>query len=98
MGLLRLGGRGGLAGADGPDRLVGDDRLGHLFLGQPGQAAADLGFQHFLRLAGFAFGQGFADADNRLERGRVDGRGLFGQSSASDSFWYCRRSEWPRMT
>ena len=42
VGFLRLGGGGVLAGADGPDRLVGDDRFLHLRRRQPGQAAAHL--------------------------------------------------------
>src|ERR1017187_10792424 len=34
MGLLRLRRRGGLAGADGPDRLISDDGLRHLVFAQ----------------------------------------------------------------
>src|ERR1051325_11469164 len=39
MGVLRLLGGGGLAGADGPDRLVSDDRLRPLIFVSPGPAA-----------------------------------------------------------
>jgi hypothetical protein len=83
--VLRLLRRRRLAGADGPDRFVGDDGFDHLLLGQTGEAAAHLRFQNFFHLAAFAFGQRFADADNRLERRRVRRRAFLAMS-ASDSF------------
>src|SRR5206468_4519248 len=41
--LLRLAGGGGPAGADGPDRFVGDDGFLGLLFRQAGEAAADVG-------------------------------------------------------
>ena len=50
VGVLRLGGRGGLASADGPDRLVGDDGFEQLLCAHAGEATAQLGFQDLLFL------------------------------------------------
>ena len=71
---LGLLGRGGLAGADGPDGLIGNDGALHFIGGQ-----ADETFFHLLSddgfgRAGFAVSQSFADADDRLE---ADGEGFF---------------------
>ena len=52
----RLRGGRGLARADGPDGLIGDDRFHHLLLAQAGQAATHLGLQNLLGLARFALG------------------------------------------
>ncbi len=78
MGVLGLLGGGGFAGADGPDGFVGDDRFDQLLLGEAGEAAADLGLEDGLGLAGFAFGEGFTDADDGFEGGGVGGEGLAG--------------------
>ena len=78
MRVLRLLRRRRLARANGPDRFVGDDGFDHLFLGQAGEAAAHLRFQNLFHLAGFAFRQRFADADDRFERRAMHGRRLFG--------------------
>jgi len=40
--LLRLGVAGGLSGTNRPDRLVGDDRLGQLVIGEAGQSTFQL--------------------------------------------------------
>src|SRR6185437_4316571 len=67
MGILRLLGRGRLPGADGPNRLISQDRLRHLVLGQSSQAAANLRIQHLFGLVRLAFRQSLADAHNRLQ-------------------------------
>src|SRR5215471_13837917 len=64
---LGLGGGGGFPGADGPDRLVSDDRLRHLVFTYAGQAPLDLSLKHVFRLTTFALVQRLAYADNRLE-------------------------------
>ncbi len=74
--LVRVGGhlgRGGFAGADGPDGLIGnDDGRGH-FGGDAGERSGDLGLENLFGFAGFALGEDFADADDGnqavLERG-----------------------------
>src|SRR5947209_8552547 len=62
---LRRGRR--LAGADRPDRLIGDDEL------RSGctrwHAAFELGLEHAERLAGFPLRQCLADADDRQQAG-----------------------------
>ena len=66
-------GRGGFAGADGPDGLVGDDDGCGGFGGDAGEGAGDLRLEHLFGFAGFALGENFADADDGndavLERG-----------------------------
>ena len=65
--LLRLLGRGDLAGADRPDRLVGDRDLGDLLGGQALEALLDLVAQLALGVAALALLLGLADAEDRLE-------------------------------
>ena len=65
LGVLRAG---DLAGADRPDRLVGDgEGLARQFVGQ---RVARLAGDDRLGLAGLALGQGLAQADHRLEPGQ----------------------------
>ena len=73
---MRVGGhlgRGGFAGADGPDWLISDDNGRGGFRGDAGEGTGDLGLENGLGLAGFALGEDFANADDRnnvvLERG-----------------------------
>src|SRR3546814_13647750 len=54
-----------LAGADRPDRLIGDDELA--FMGVLGQRALQLPGPHRDMIAGGAVRLGFADADDGLE-------------------------------
>ncbi len=66
-------GRCGFAGADGPDRLIGDDDGRGGLGGDAGECTGDLGLQNLLGQAAFALGKHFADADDGddavLERG-----------------------------
>src|SRR3546814_12254132 len=64
-----------LAGADRPDRLIGDDELA--FMGVLGQRALQLPGHHRDMIAGGAVRLGFADADDGLETvaQRRNGRG-----------------------
>ncbi len=69
-----VGGRGGAPGADRPDRLVGDHRVGRR---KPvGQRAAQLPADDGLGPAGLALGQRLADADDRDQAGTMR-RGRF---------------------
>jgi len=62
------------AGADRPDRLVGQDQLG---VAEPfGERAGELAGDHRDMIAGEALGLGLADADDRLEAGGERGLGL----------------------
>src|SRR5450755_2054362 len=68
----------GAAGADGPHRLVCHQNTGELFGGQRAGAIVELRFADALGVAGFALGEGFADADDGSES-RGEGRlGFFG--------------------
>ena len=58
-------GDGHFAGANGPNRLVGDDRFLDLLGRNAGQRAFELAADDGCRLPGFALGQQFADADDR---------------------------------
>ena len=69
--LLGVVGGGGAAGADGPDRLVGDHQAGDLVPAQAGQRAADLALDDLGGAAGLALLQDLADADDRLHAGRA---------------------------
>jgi len=69
MDFLGLFGRGDLAGADGPDRLVGDHDLAHLLGRKPGQRAVELAADHFGGLARLALLQQLPDADDRRQPG-----------------------------
>ncbi len=74
---LRLLRRRGLAGADGPDGLVGDDDLADAVavdVDHGGQLALD----DFFGLPGFALCQRFADADDGRDAVRQRGGGLGG--------------------
>ncbi len=66
-------GRGGLAGADGPDGLVGDDDIFRVFRSDTDKGKRDLLAQDFVGVSSFALGEDFADADDGrelvLERG-----------------------------
>src|ERR1700729_787663 len=64
-GFLSVLGRGHLAGADGPDRLVRDHHAGHLLGRQARQAAADLAHAVVDLLAPLADLQRLADAHDR---------------------------------
>src|SRR5690606_23296570 len=55
---------GGLAGADSPDRLVGDDAPHDLFGAHAFQSSAHLPADEALRLAGLILLQAFAHADD----------------------------------
>ena len=59
--------RRGAAGADRPDRLVGDDDLLGPFAGYPGQALAELRLDDFERAARIALLERFAHADDRAD-------------------------------
>ena len=66
----------GAPGADGPDRLIGDDGIGG---GRGiGYRTGKLGRDHVERLAAVALGLGLADADHRDQPGTVGGPGLGG--------------------
>ena len=62
---------GGLAGADSPDRLIGDD-AGETWRQAAGQLVAD----HLVMFGGVALGFGLADADDRGQAGGDGGFGL----------------------
>ena len=72
--LLGVVGGGGAAGADGPDRLVGNDQAGDLVATEAGQGAADLALDDLGGAAGLALGQDLADADDRAHAGAEVGR------------------------
>ena len=59
--LLCLVGRGGLAGADGPHGLVGDDHFFHLLGGEMEETFFDLTLHHVELTAGFALLKHLAD-------------------------------------
>ena len=61
-GLLR---RGVAAGADGPDRLVGDHQVGHLLGREAVEAGLHLPIEDLERLFAFALLERLADADDR---------------------------------
>jgi hypothetical protein len=75
--LLRLLGRGGLAGADRPDRFVRDDDLADA-VAVDVDDGGQLALHHFLGLPGFALGQRLADADDRRDAVRQRRLGLLG--------------------
>ena len=85
-------GRRGLAGADRPHRLVGDDELLVRL-----RATATCRREHVLGLPRLALGLGLADAGDHhepgLERGVARRRPTL--SSVSPKSW--RRSEWPTI-
>ena len=64
MDLVGLFRGGHLAGANGPDGLVGDDQLGDLLLGKALQGATHLGLDHGHGFLGLALGEGFPHADD----------------------------------
>jgi len=79
--LLGLGAGGRLAGADGPDGLVGENGRLHLIGRQTGEAAADLGLNDLLGDVSLAFGEGFTHADDGDQVVRVGVGGLLGDQS-----------------
>ena len=70
--LLGLGRRGGLAGADGPDGLVGDDDLLHVLSGEVLEDGLGLGGADGEVLAGLALVEVLADAEDDTET-RLEG-------------------------
>src|SRR3989338_3583885 len=77
MGVLRLVGCGGLAGADGPDGLVGYYDLRGLGGGDAGESAVKLGFKNAVSLLALALLEGFADAEYGHDIGLYRGLHLF---------------------
>ncbi len=73
MGLLCLVGCGVAAGADRPDRFVGDDRFLDLLVGETVQRTAELRCENRLDLAGIALFERLADAENRGHQSSVSG-------------------------
>ena len=71
-------GRRRLAGADRPDRLVGDHQGGDLRLGAPGDAGVDLAEHLRLGRPRLALVERLADADDRGHPVLLDGRDLGG--------------------
>jgi hypothetical protein len=69
MDFLRLLRRGDLAGADGPDGLVGDDNARGHFLAHALECALKLGLHDLERRTRFALREGLADAEDRLQLG-----------------------------
>ena len=67
MNLFSLLGGSGLAGADGPDGLVGDDDVLPLLGAQVEYAALELCLADSLLLVGFALCQALADAEDYLQ-------------------------------
>ncbi|EPY42088.1 triosephosphate isomerase (TIM) [Angomonas deanei] len=65
--LLRLLGGGDLAGADGPDGLVGEHNLAPGLLGELGGDRLDLSEDHLRGLARLALLQGLANAGDHVE-------------------------------
>ena len=72
------GRRRGLAGTDGPDRLVGDDRLGQRRDADARDHGLELARHDLRRDVGFALRQRLADADDRRQARRQRGGGLGG--------------------
>ncbi len=67
--LVRLGGGGGFAGADGPNRLVGQDDAPQLLLGDAPQGRLGLHSHNLLGDAGLPLLQQLADAEDHLQPG-----------------------------
>ena len=87
-------GRGGLAGADGPDRLVGEDDLLRLLGREPGQRGVEL------RAACATCSPASRTPGPPRRTGSARGSlasaaFTFALTSASSSWWYARRSECP---
>src|SRR5262245_53235744 len=68
VGFLSLLRAGCLASANRPDRFIRDNGLNHLICIQSGQTPTHLGRKDFLHVACFTLREGFANANNRLER------------------------------
>ena len=90
--LLRVICGGGLAGADGPDRLVGDDDLGDVFRAPALQSGADLVETNVTWVPALRISRaspqhriGVMPASSTLR--------ALAPTSSSDSPWYSRRSE-----
>ncbi len=96
--LLGLLGRGDLAGADRPDRLVGDDHVGRALVGHPLEALLDLVAQLALGVAALALLLGLADAEDRHEAGVERGRDLLRRARGRSRRRAARRSECPSTT
>ena len=77
MGLLGLVVRGGLAGADRPDRLVGNNDLCQITLRNLCQPPGDLPAQYRKGITLVALGQGLADAEQHGQAGSDGCAGLF---------------------
>ena len=67
--------RGRKAGANGPDRLIGDDGVGSS--GAFGQGALQLAGNHLKRFAALALVKCFANADDGSKACRLGSFGLF---------------------
>ena len=100
---IALGHRGGVgaarvAGADRPDRLVGDDQPGRDGRRGAGRAARrGAGDRRRLLVAGLALGQLLADAQDRAQAG-VDGTAELPADQLVGLPASRRRSEWPMIT
>ena len=89
-----VGGRRRQAGADGPHRLVGNDRLGNIVR----HRAVELRAHNHKGAAGLAFGARLADANDREQTRRGAPRRLLRAPFHRFRRDRCRRSEWPTMT
>jgi len=92
---LGLLGRGGFAGADGPDGLVGHDDLADAVAIQMDHGG-ELTLDDFFGATGVSLGEGFAHAHDGGDACGERALGLVATVS-SVSPWYWRRSEWPTM-
>ena len=93
--LLRDLGRRGLAGADRPDRLVGDHEV--VGVGDTVGDRADLAAQHALGLPRLALRLGLADAGDHVQPVLERGERSACTTVSSVSPKNCRRSEWPTI-
>src|ERR1043166_8393908 len=71
--MLRLFRRRIAAGADRPDRFVGEDRIIDFFVCQTGKTASGLALEYSVGLLGFTFFERFSQADNRVQMGGKSG-------------------------
>src|SRR5579884_4402062 len=70
--------RGGdIAGADGPDWLIGDADFGKLLFGKAGDSGRELPDNHIVRFARFVLVGLFADAHNGRQSGIQSGLSFF---------------------
>ncbi len=88
-------GRGGPAGADRPDRLVGDDRAVEGRRARRARGPAPAAPRCATRSGRPRARQGLAHAQDRHQAGVAARRRTCGATSSLLSPWYWRRSEWP---